>query len=349
MNTNPSNTDQVLLVNLDNKLQFVRDRTQGVADGYINGFYLWGEGGTSKSYTVEETLKRLNTPYVLTNSRTTGKGLFKLLQEFPDAVHVLEDCETLFRDPNAHGVLRSALWGQAGRDGRRERLVTWQTAAGREEFVFSGGIILIANCPLDNVPTLRALRTRIPCVQFIPTNGEIAAKMRELSGRGHTDGPRSLSPAACLEVTQEIVERSTRLKKNLDLRLLVGALQDRLQWEDGAAECHWRDLLDSRLKERVVPPAEGGGVRGELKEREYEVVRRIADYSPHERLEAWRKETGKSQAALYRRMTELKAQGFSLSHSEPEKREPSAQSVADVVPTLTIWGEERKEVDQLRP
>src|ERR1700733_3757483 len=114
--------DEELLAALEHKLQLVRDRTRGVAEGYASGLYLWGDGGTSKSYTVEETLINLGKPYKLSNSRLTGKGLFQLLRDFPDVVHVLDDVETLFADKTSFGVLRSALWGQVGKNGRQERL-----------------------------------------------------------------------------------------------------------------------------------------------------------------------------------------------------------------------------------
>jgi hypothetical protein len=46
--------DDLLLLRLDHKLQLVRDRIQGVAEGYATGLYLWGEGGKSKSFTTEQ-------------------------------------------------------------------------------------------------------------------------------------------------------------------------------------------------------------------------------------------------------------------------------------------------------
>src|SRR5256714_11513458 len=113
--------DRIALASLQHKLGQIRDRTQGVVEGYDNGFYLWGEGGTSKSFTVEQTLKGLGTPYKLSNTRVTGKGLFELLRDFPDVVHVLDDVETLFSDKTSFGVLRSPLWGQADPQGRQKR------------------------------------------------------------------------------------------------------------------------------------------------------------------------------------------------------------------------------------
>src|SRR5579884_1645571 len=134
-------TDAELLASLEQKLQLIRDRVRGVAEGYANGFYLWGEGGTSKSFTVEETLKKLHKPFKLSNGRVTAKGLFQLMSEFPDVVHVLEDVETLFADKNSFGLLRSALWGQANEQERQERLIVWQTTTERKDFIFTGGII----------------------------------------------------------------------------------------------------------------------------------------------------------------------------------------------------------------
>jgi hypothetical protein len=297
-------SDDVLLASLEQKLQIVRDRVRGVAEGYTNGFYLHGEGGTSKSFTVEQTLRTLGKAFKVSNTRCTARGLFNLLRDYPDAVHILEDAETLFADKNSFGVLRSALWGQVGRDGKQERVVCWQTADERAEFAFEGGLVVIANVPLDDVPQLRAVKTRIPSIHYQPTNEEVAALMRKIARHGYTYGDHSLSPEECLEVATEIVDRSRRLERNLDLRLLVNTFNDRIQWRNGAAETHWVDLLDSRLRERATAPA-GCGVLAERKARELAVVRRIVDLPPQQRLESWKTETGKSQAALYRRIEDL--------------------------------------------
>jgi hypothetical protein len=301
-----TNSDLEHLASLDHKLQLIRDRTRGVAEGYATGFYLWGEGGTSKSFTVEETLNRLVKQFKLSNSRMTGKGLFELLRDFPDVVHVLDDVETLFSDKNSFGVLRSALWGQVGKNGQQERPVVWHIGGDRQEFCFTGGIILIANCPLDNVPQLRALRTRIACVRYQPTNAELAALMRRIAQRGYRHGPHFLVPDDCLEVAEQIIARSLRLERNVDLRLFVNACADRLQWEHGAAETHWLDLLESRLKERTVPRSESNPTRAEKTASELEVVRSIAHLPRLARLAAWQKATGKSQATLYRLLNKAK-------------------------------------------
>ena len=155
--------DKKHLETLEGKLQLVRDFTASVATGRTGGFYLHGNGGCGKSYTVIEELERLNVPYKLYNSRMTGRGLYNALEKFPDSIHLLEDMEQLFRESGARGVLRSALWsqGHSEHDGPSERLVTWTTFAMEHQFVFTGGLIMTANRPFSDVPELDAVKTRI--------------------------------------------------------------------------------------------------------------------------------------------------------------------------------------------
>ena len=105
-----SDSDKAALGTLEKKLHLVRDHVTAVAKGYKTGYYLYGTGGMGKSYTVLRHLEGHEVPYQLFNSRMTAKGLFLALQRAPDAIHVLEDMERLTKDPDAQGVLRSALW-----------------------------------------------------------------------------------------------------------------------------------------------------------------------------------------------------------------------------------------------
>jgi hypothetical protein len=138
-----SKADQAALATLEPKLQLIRDRVTGVVEGLTTGFFLWGEGGTSKSYTVLEQLKALRADYVLHNSRMTGRGLVDVLERLPTSIHVVEDCESIFSDKLSWGVLRSALWSQS-RKRPPEREVTWQAFRTTIRFTFTGALILIA-------------------------------------------------------------------------------------------------------------------------------------------------------------------------------------------------------------
>jgi hypothetical protein len=302
--------DLVHLEMLEGKLQIIRDRTRSVARGYRNGLNLWGEGGIGKSYSVLSELERLKADFVLNNSRLTGRGLFDLLQDFPDQVHVLEDCESLFADRNACGVLRSALWGQTNSQHGQERLVTWRTFKQKLSFYFEGGIIFIGNRPLDSVPELRALQTRIPTLQLTATNHELAALMRSVSEEGfrvllQQRDLKSMTPALCAEVCEHLIAEIHSLARNLDMRLLVNSFRDYLQFQDGEAQTHWRDLVKSELKQRVMI-AES---RAERLAREQRIALEIAampSLSATERENLFQERTGTSGRGYRRRLEECR-------------------------------------------
>ncbi len=298
-------TDQRHLDRLDRKLMVVRDRVASVVRGYTSGFFLFGEGGNCKSYTVLQELERLGADYKTHNSRMTGRGLFDVMRKHPDSIHLLEDVEGLFRDPMAQGVLRSALWGQQRGDDQ-ERLVTWNAYKTNLHFYFSGGVIVTSNRPLDDLPELRALGTRVNPVNLFCTNQEIAALMRKVALDGFRHRGDRLGPGESLEVAEYVIDHCLRANRNLDMRLLVNGFADRLQYEAGETECHWHDLLLCRMVERAVPAKES---RAERLLREREIAARISDMPRDERLRVWHERTGKSEAALYRRMAEL--DGFS--------------------------------------
>ena len=60
--------DQLHLQSYESKLQLVRDYTKGVALGFSNGFFLYGNGGIAKSFTVLGELQWLSVDFKLFNS-----------------------------------------------------------------------------------------------------------------------------------------------------------------------------------------------------------------------------------------------------------------------------------------
>ncbi len=289
-----------VLANLENKRRMVRDRTVSVAMGLSHGMYLHGAGGTSKSYSVMEALRAINKPLILSNSVITGKGLFKLLRDNPSAIHVIEDCESLFDDDRALGVLRSALFGQKDPQTHLQvRRVTWTTARGKEEFVFEGGLILIGNKPLREGPLVEALKQRLDPMEFLVTKEEIAAFMRQIAAKegGYRHGDYILPKAACQEVCEEVIARSERIQRPLDLRILETAYNYAILWLLGASGTHWHDLLESRLKEvAIAAPARKREANEAWK---LSLVNELKDLPRPERDKKWREETGNTETAWY--------------------------------------------------
>jgi hypothetical protein len=240
----------------------------------------------------------------------TGKGLFHALEQAPDAVHVLEDLERLTQDRDAQGILRGALWSQPG----RPREVTWTTADRAARLVFRGGLILLANRPLADLPELRALATRIVVYRLEVSDAELAAQLRRIAGGGLARGRHRLDPASCRQVCEYLIAECRAAGCPLDLRLLDNSCLDYLQWDAARSRCHWHDLVAHRVRQSVValrhPVARPS--REERLARDRQLAGEICAESPdpEERVRRWRERTGKSPASFYRRKGELDSGEF---------------------------------------
>ncbi len=305
-------SDREALASLDKKLHLVRDHVTAVARGYKTGYYLYGTGGLGKSHTVLRHLERSDVLYQLYNSRMTPKGLFQTLHHAPDAIHVLEDMERLTKDPDAQGVLRSALWAQPGHD----RVVTWTTATGGpQRFIFRGGLILISNRPLADLPELRALATRIEVHRLDVTDAELTALMRDLAAKGYrVQDKLVIAPEECLKVTEYLLKECRSAGCPLDLRLQQKAFQTYLQFAADCSVSHWEDLIAASVREATChfrhevntnsPEAKKAKRRNVVRE----IMGTAADAKEQER--AYMEKTGASRADFYRRKREVESGEF---------------------------------------
>jgi hypothetical protein len=314
-----SDADQRHLQGYEKKIQLIRDRVVGVIRGYTTGMYIWGPGGTGKSFNVIATLREYQANYRLHNSRMDGRGLYTALEGYPDAIHVMEDCEQMMRNRNVRGLLRSALWGQREGNGPMERVVTWPQGRGRRELrcLFEGGLIIVANLPPADLPEMEAVTTRIPVFNLAASDAEIRAMMRQMSRKGYEnpEGHR-LTAGECVAVTEHIIAQCQGLDRALDLRLVINSYDDFLQWSDGESGVHWQDLVSSRVRQRPagirspVEIAETGHTREAAAARQHadlDIAREIAAATsdPKIREQMWKERTAKSRATLYRRLAEL--------------------------------------------
>lgn len=317
-------SDERFLENVDAKHQMVCDHVAAVAMGLSTGMYLYGPGGCGKSFVIEDELRRREVPYKLHNSRMTGRALFNALEDHPDAVHLLEDMEQLFRDSGARGVLRSALWSQQTREGHpHERLVTWATHRMEHSVVFTGAIIMTANRPFPELPELEAIKTRISYNHLTMSDQEMIAMMRRLCLDGQTTMLGHVSPAECREVCDYIVAECGGLNRRFDLRLFKNSIADYAQWRDIEAGCHWRDLVSARIKERPtkIGPVKSPIDRKIAKEQELALAQELESIeNRHERFQRWLEVTGKSEPTLYRRIEQARERVLShaLENENPE-------------------------------
>ena len=101
--------------------------------------------------------------------------------------------ERVVKDKDAQGILRSACWGQRGDDGRQKRVITWATAKGVESTVFQGGIIMLSNRALDDMPELKAIRTRISHCILRSAMPRSRPKCGRLARNGYTHDGKTMT------------------------------------------------------------------------------------------------------------------------------------------------------------
>ncbi len=303
-------TDREALDSLDRKLKLVSDRVTAVVHGYQTGLYLCGAGGLGKTYNVIQELKRLGADFRTFNTRMTGKGLFRELEKAPEAVHLLEDIERLTDDRDGQSILRAALWAQPGCD----RVVTWTTAAGDQRFTFKGGIIMLANRPLSDLPELRALATRIAVHRLEISEAEMVAQIRNIARGGFARGGGRVGPEEATEVANFVVAECRVAHCPLDLRLFDNSCLDYLQWASAHAACDWHDLVRNRIRQSVLHFKEKVSPLSaeERRERERGLIRQICarTQDAQERVRLWKEATGKSQATFYARKQEAESPEF---------------------------------------
>src|SRR6266404_7324323 len=170
-----SAVDQAALASFMERQQVLKDLTVGCITGHHTGAFIHGPPGTSKSYSVEETLLE-HKASCRVHQRITAKPLYLQLEKYPDAVHVIDDCEQLFSEKAALTLLRSAL-GSGRVDGHRERRVSFSVTGYRArvlEHFFYGTLIFIGNRALaEEIPEIRAVMSRVPHLSFTPPDREI--------------------------------------------------------------------------------------------------------------------------------------------------------------------------------
>lgn len=292
------------------QLKVVTDRVRSVAHGLATGLYLCGRPGTSKTFTVRNTLELLGVPYIYHSGRLTAVGLFSLIEENPHRTIVLDDVTTVFRDPVAVELLLAAL-GNSGEC----RTVRYKTARVDKTVEFTGSIIAISNLSLETHDdhVLSALCDRINVIHYEPTDEQMISLMRHVASQG----VEGVSPSQCRTVLNILLQECQDRNIRPSMRLFVDkAMKDFLLYARNQSQLDWRDLIVSSLQQQMIRPAHA--INDPSRSDQIGLERRIVedicmDYSSRDdRIRAWREQTGKSQAAFYRRLQDVKklSKGF---------------------------------------
>jgi len=282
----------------------LRAQVRAVVQGYTSALFVWGPGGLGKSHILASELEGLvGTGWQHHTSYTTPKALLLSLAEFPDSIHVFEDCEKMYKTDVSSSILRAACAAPKG----KARWVIYETATENLRVNFKGGIIIVSN---ENIAKgsgpLAAVASRFRPVKWDLSSEERMARMLDIADQGWSRGPYSLATKDCLEVAYFLIEemRGGGARVPVDLRTFTEhALPAFAQCSKQKGGVDWRDMVRAKLQGEVGQVEK----RSEKTSRLQLLASTIAaddKTSGKEKLEKWTQQTGLGKSIYYRHLRE---------------------------------------------
>ena len=204
-----------------------------------------GEGGLGKTYTVKKQIEYANlfssgdpdtSDYKFVKGFTTAKGLYNTLYNWNGKLIIFDDCDEVFKNDIATGILKGAL------DSYDERIVCWVTnKEGGDipnEFVFTGRIIFISNLSAERMD--QAILSRSSHVDLTMSIADKVSRMNNIL----------YSPGFMPEVTKEVKDEAFQVLmdfaddcKNLTMRTLIEVIDYARSGEED-----WQKLAEYVIK-----------------------------------------------------------------------------------------------------
>jgi hypothetical protein len=275
---------------LEERQQLLAHHVRMVARGMANGLCVYGSrGGLGKTRVVLQTLEAEGVEPVILTGHCTPLAMYMSLFEHPDSVIFLDDCDAMFRNLPALGILRSALWeGDKG-----HRLVNYNSSQLKvaSSFYFKGRIVFAINTLPRQNHAFSAVLSRVDQFELSASNQEVLDLMRQLAAQGF----EGLTPAECMEVVDFIAEFSAT--RELSLRLLEPSFRKVLYAREAGVD--WRQLVASQLHEigRTAAPNIPDSRAYDM-DCLRQVINEYEDVAEQEA--AWRTLTRRSRATFFR-------------------------------------------------
>ena len=148
---------------VDERFHFIEKFVKAVAKKVFPSLIITGQGGTGKSFTVVETLKKLGKAeceygesndgdFIVIKGYSTAKALYRTLYENNGKIIVFDDSDNIHKDAVGANILKGAL------DSGAKRVISWgaESRFGDDDlpsrFDFFGAVIFISNLPLSRFP-----------------------------------------------------------------------------------------------------------------------------------------------------------------------------------------------------
>lgn len=155
----PNLTDSERSQHIETYVQTFKDLTQAVIDGAMH-LVLMGDAGQGKTQTVTDLLEASGKSFDDIKGSASAIGLYRMLHDNQHLdVLVIDDCDTMFENPECANILKAAM------DSKAERKISWEKQGNNlaalglpNSFTSTVQIILITNH--DLVHTAGRLRKK---------------------------------------------------------------------------------------------------------------------------------------------------------------------------------------------
>lgn len=279
---------------------------QAVCQGYTTACFVHGPGGLGKSHLITSILEAMKgKAWKHHTSYVTPKALMMTIAEYPESIHLFEDCEKMYKTDAATSILRAAC----GSPKQRSRIVTYETAHEKFSVTFTGGIIIVSNEDLARAKgDLAAVASRFKPVKWDMSVQERIARILQIAGLGWTKGASLVTPKECIEVAKYLIEEmlTGEVQQPVDIRTYTEhALPSYLQHREGRTTVHWKDIVRAKLAGQINRQEK----RGERADRLASLALAIAADPKLDRkakIAKWTAETGLGQTIFYRHLKAAK-------------------------------------------
>jgi len=220
-------------MSLDKQFDAMDDLVTMVIKGTTPSVMIFGAPGVGKTHRVRECLLRnlliADIDYVFIKGHSTPMGLYTTLHNHRDSIVIFDDCDGVFKDGVATGILKAAL------DSYDKRTISWcskaVTDAGLEsKFEFTGSIIFISN--LDENAVDGAVRDRAFCINISATTDQMIELMGTVLPSIETSVPK-----VDKEEVLEYLKLNVDELPEVNLRTLIKSIRLRKTTSD------WKEML----------------------------------------------------------------------------------------------------------
>jgi len=193
--------------------------TKMVGKGIQPSLVITGSAGTGKTFLVKDTLTKMglkeSNEFVHFKGRATAAGLFVTLYDNCDKIIVLDDCDSVFKDPDAVNMLKAAL------DSYDTRNISYITSKPLKDqfgthlprsFEFTGKIIFISN--LDQSTLDEAIRSRSFVSDISMTTEQMFMRIEGLMEKMENKIPTKAKQQA-MTIMKELHEKYDGISVNL--------------------------------------------------------------------------------------------------------------------------------------